>query len=534
MRKFAPLVLFVLFICPAPCARAQRRAPARPATRPATSQPAKTTAATKSTSTTTRPTSSARPSASAAKADDCGCESETPPDVLAVVNGARVTTKEIDARIAEPLKQIQQTVVEARKRQLDIEINNVLLASEAKRRGKSSAQLLEELVKRTPEPTEADARAFYRLNREKIQAEWSDALKDQIIRFLRDERQGEEGQKFVNSLRATAQIKVLVAEPTPPANIAERARVFANVNGTPITSAMIEDALKPMIYNAQMQIFGLRKDQLDRRVNDLLIEQEAAKRHTTSRELFVAEVESKVRPVTDDDVRDFYDANRAQINGDFAKNRDEIKKFLLNQRVSVLSSVFADQLRGGAVVQTFLNEPLPPSYQITTEDQPARGDVNAPVTIVEFSDFQCPACSAMQPYVEQLLDEFGARVRLVVRDYPLKMHANAEKAAEAAEAAREQGKYWEYARLLYANQSALDVPKLKAYASQIGLDRRRFDALLDSGQLAKRILDDASEGSRLGVSATPSFFVNGRPVTERTYEGLKSAIEAALAEKGVK
>jgi protein-disulfide isomerase len=454
--------------------------------------------------------------------------------VLAVVNGARVTTKEIDARIADQLKQVQQLVIDARKRQLDIEINNLLLAAEAQRRGVSPAQLLEGLVKQTPEPTEADARAFYRLNREKIQGEWSDTLKDQIIQFLRDERQGEEGQKFVTSLRAAAQIKMLTPAPTPPASIAERARVFATVNGAPVTSAMIEDALKPTIYNAQMQIYSLRREQLDRRINDLLIEQEASKRRTTSRDLFVAEVESKVRPVTDDDAREFYDANRAQINGDFAKKKEEIKKFMTEQRTNVLASVFADQLRGSAAVQTFLNEPLPPSYQIATDDQPTRGNVNAPVTLVEFSDFQCPSCSAMQPYIDQLMDEFGDRVRLVVRDFPLKMHANAEKAAEAAEAARAQGKYWEYARLLYANQSALDVAKLKAYASQLGLDRRRFDAMLDSGQLAKKVLDDASEGARLGVNSTPSFFVNGRPVEERTYVGLKAAIEAALAEKGVR
>jgi protein-disulfide isomerase len=124
--------------------------------------------------------------------------------------------------------------------------------------------------------------------------------------------------------------------------------------------------------------------------------------------------------------------------------------------------------------------------------------------------------------------EYGGRVRLVVRDFPLSQHPDARKAAEAAEAARAQGKYWEYAALLFGNQSALGVAKLKEYASRVGLDRAQFDAALDSGRFAESVRRDSHDGDRVGVMGTPTLFLNGRRVADTSYEGLKAAIEAAL------
>jgi protein-disulfide isomerase len=133
-----------------------------------------------------------------------------------------------------------------------------------------------------------------------------------------------------------------------------------------------------------------------------------------------------------------------------------------------------------------------------------------------------------------LTAEYGDRLRLVVRDFPLEMHEFARKAAEAAEAARAQGKYWEYSALLFTNQKALTVDKLKEYATQAGLDRAKFDAALDSGQFADKVQRDYQDGVLLGVGGTPTFFINGRVTNERSYEGLKAAIEKALAEKAKK
>ena len=119
-------------------------------------------------------------------------------------------------------------------------------------------------------------------------------------------------------------------------------------------------------------------------------------------------------------------------------------------------------------------------------------------------------------------------MRFVVRDFPLSQHADAEKAAEAAEAAREQGKYWEYAALLFQNQSALQTDKLKEYATRTGLDCAKFDAALDSGRFADKVQRDLNDGERVGVNGTPTFFINGLRATDASYETLKAALDAAL------
>jgi protein-disulfide isomerase len=459
---------------------------------------------------------------------------EALPGVLAVVNGVKITSEEIDVPIHDKIQQFQQSVTDARNRDLDFKINSILIEAEAKRRGKTAEQLLrEEVVAKVPEPTEAEARAYYDQNKAQISAEWSADLKEQIVAYLREQRRQELEKKFADSLRSGSPVKQNVAAATPPATQADRARVFATVNGVNVTSAMIEDAIKPFTYDVQRQVYKLREEQLERRINDILLTQTAQKRQVGPEVLLQTEIAAKIKPVSEADARQFYDQNKGSIKGDFEQTKAQIVEYLQQKQQEELEGALVKQLRSGATVQTFLREPVAPVYQISTDDQPSRGALNAPVTLVEFTDFQCPSCAAMQPVLERITAEYGEqRVRLVVRDFPLQQHANAFKAAEAAEAARAQGKYWEYAKLLFANQQALDVSKLKEYATQIGLDRAKFDAMIDSGQLSPKVQSDLNEGNRLGINATPSFFVNGRPLEERSYEALKAMIDAALKEKG--
>jgi len=133
----------------------------------------------------------------------------------------------------------------------------------------------------------------------------------------------------------------------------------------------------------------------------------------------------------------------------------------------------------------------------------------------------------MHPVLEQLVKEYGNKVRLVTRDFPLSQHTEAFKAAEAAEAAREQGKYWEYIQLLLHNQSALTVDKLKGYATELSLDRTRFDNALDTGKFTESVQRDVEDGMKLGINGTPTIFINGRRVSAKGHDELKATIEAA-------
>jgi protein-disulfide isomerase len=461
------------------------------------------------------------------KEEDCGCEAKVPADAVAIVNGVKLTIKDIDDPIKDRVQEIQSRVIQARKAELDLQINSKLLEAEAKRRGIISTKLLEqEVVVKVKEPTEAEAQAFYDQNKN-IEGEFKD-LKPQIISYLRAERERQEAKKLADRLRASSQVKVLVTEVTPPETQADRARVFATINGERITSGDIEDSLRPIIAAAQEQVYDLRRQVLDSKINDLLLNQEAQKRKVTAKAVYDLEIAPKVKKVTEEDSRKFYEENKERINAGFDQVKPQIIQYLQNQEVQKAEAAYAQELRKAATVQVFLSEPEPPVYSISTDDQPSKGNPTAPVTIVEFTDYQCPSCARTQPVLEEVSGEYGDKVRLVARDFPLDQHTYAAKAAEAAEAAREQGKYWEYVAILFKNQDALQVEKLKEYATRLGLDRAKFDQALDSGKFSDKVVRDLSEGGKLGVNSTPTVFINGKRVKDRSREALKAAIEAAL------
>lgn len=175
----------------------------------------------------------------------------------------------------------------------------------------------------------------------------------------------------------------------------------------------------------------------------------------------------------------------------------------------------------------------PEKVEVSIDDDAVKGDKNAKVTIVEFSDFQCPYCGrfALQtlPSIRKDYVDTG-KVKIVFRDFPLSFHENAQKASEAAECAGEQGKYWEMHDKLFQNQQALDVESLKKYAKEIGLDTAKFNNCLDSGSMASEVKKDFNDGVAYGVTGTPSFFINGQKIVgAQPYEVFKQIIDAELA-----
>lgn len=453
------------------------------------------------------------------------------PEVLSIVNGVRITAKDLDTDTNSRIEALKRQVVEARTAELDLQINSMLLQAEAKKRSVSPSKLLEdEVISKAKEPTDVDARAFFneqsgKMSDKSVQFE---QVKDQIMAHLLVQRRQELARQFADRLRTTADVKILVNVATPPAKPEDRQRVFAVVNGKQITSGDIEDNLRPMIYGVQQEIYDLRRRDLNRKINDVLLAQEAQKRQITTRALIDAEVNAKTPAISEAQAQKFYDENQSKMKGAFADVKGQIVSYLQNAETDKLRHALAASLHKNAAVQDFLVPPSPPVYEIAIDDQPAIGDAKATVTLVEFTDFQCGTCGRLQPVLDRVMKEYAGRVRLVVRDYPLPQHANAFKAAEAAEAAREQNKYWEYTAKLFSNQSALDVEKLKQYATDLALDRSKFDAALDSGKFKHHVQRDLHDGNRVGIRGTPTLFINGREVSDRSYEGLKRAIDAAL------
>jgi protein-disulfide isomerase len=172
----------------------------------------------------------------------------------------------------------------------------------------------------------------------------------------------------------------------------------------------------------------------------------------------------------------------------------------------------------------------PPETEVTVDNAPKRGAQNAPVLVVEFADYECPYCQRIHPELKKLEEEFAGKVALAFKDFPLPMHSRAAKAAEAARCAGEQGKFWEFHDTLFDNSQKLELAQLKEYARALKLDTARFDQCLDGGEQAPAVRKDFAQGQRLGLTGTPSFFVNRHFLSGAVkYDTLREIVEQQLA-----
>jgi protein-disulfide isomerase len=307
--------------------------------------------------------------------------------------------------------------------------------------------------------------------------------------------------------------------------------VAATVAGKPITSKDVDDLVRAQLMDLRAREHQLRTQALDALVAQALMEKEAETRGITVEALHEAEVESK-SAVSDADAQAYYAANKARFGTSTeAEALAKIKAGLAQQRESERRAALASELRAKYEVKVLL-EP----YRVPVElgGAPVRGNPKAPVTIVEFSDFQCPYCVRARPSVARVREVYGDQVRFAFRHFPLDFHEQAEKAGEGAACAGEQGKFWEMHDLLWTNTAKLQVPDLKAHAETLGLDAAAFATCLDSGRYAHLVEGDVEAGQGYGVSGTPAFFVNGRPlVGAQPFEAFAQVIDEELARQGL-
>ncbi len=311
----------------------------------------------------------------------------------------------------------------------------------------------------------------------------------------------------------------------------------ARLNGEAITAGELDEAVKSQLRRMEVEyqerVYETRRAGLDSLIVKRLVEAKAKAKGTTPDELVKKEVLDKVSAPTDDEIRALYE--RAKAGGKPLPPLDQIKgdisRYIQQQKQQEAMKGYWDQLRAEAKVETLLPPYKPPRVEVAAEG-PSKGDVKAPVTIVEFSDYQCPYCSRAETTVNQVLADYKDKVRLVYRDFPLPFHENAAKAAEAAHCAGDQGRYWEMHGKLFANQQSLDQKAIKGYARDLGLDQAKFDKCLDTGAKAKLVEASRKAGEEAGVSGTPAFFVNGMMIQgAQPYESFKALIDAELASK---
>jgi protein-disulfide isomerase len=291
------------------------------------------------------------------------------------------------------------------------------------------------------------------------------------------------------------------------------AKPLAEVNGELITSKELESSLGARLSKLEEQIYSLKRDELENLIAQRLLAQEATKRGMSVPALLDAEVASKVGLITEQEIDEFYNENKARLRGDEASLRERIRSHLQQQKLSARRQQLVDSLRSKSKVVVNLPPPLVTRVSVSIDGAPVRGPKEAPVTLVEFSDFHCPFCSRAQGTLKQVLERYPGKVKLVYRDFPLEaLHPQARSAAEAARCANDQGKFWEYHDVLYTNAPRGGPEDLRRYAQQVGLDMPKFEQCVTSGAHRAGVQRDLDQGSRLGVTGTPAFFVNGRPL----------------------
>lgn len=311
---------------------------------------------------------------------------------------------------------------------------------------------------------------------------------------------------------------------------------IATVDGQPIYKDDLTGQAAAQMLQIHQQEYKIESEALDTLIREKVVEVEAKKQGLSVEQLYQKEVDSKIPEPSDAEAHGYYLAVKGQQTLSFDTVKEQIKRLLKQAEIQEARGKYADSLRVKADVAIFLQ---PPTVQ-TGQVDPARveGNPQAPITIVEFADYQCPFCGRAESTVTDVLKKYNGKVNLAFRDFPLStIHPHAEDAAEASRCAEAQGKFWPMHDAMYADQSKLTEADLLETATRLGMDRGSFAACLKSGQYKAAIQEDFEAGQRAGVTGTPAFFINGRflngSVPEAQFEQIiNSELDALKDKKG--
>jgi protein-disulfide isomerase len=294
---------------------------------------------------------------------------------------------------------------------------------------------------------------------------------------------------------------------------------LAVVNGEVITEDQVRKAAAGELEKLDVRREGflaendrdqstVLEEALNNILEDKLVTAEAKKRSISVDELLATEVDAKAVTPSDDAVTQFWTANQARINVPREQALPQIRMYLRDQDRDRVFAEFVGRLKKDHGVEVYFETPR---TMIATEGHPALGGANAAVTIVEFSDFECPYCGQLFPTLKKIEATYKDKIRVVYIQFPLtNIHPHAEKAAEASLCANDQQHFWELHDAMFNDQDNLEVRDLKLKAAEQKLDLAQFTACLDGGKYLEAVRQDVIRGAKVGVSGTPALFINGR------------------------
>ncbi len=312
--------------------------------------------------------------------------------------------------------------------------------------------------------------------------------------------------------------------------------VVARIDGKDVTvadlGAELETAEKKALRTYCQEITNIRQAVLDNLVQQKLLTAAAEAEGKDISAFVAAKVEAAVPTPDDAAILAFYEANKSPTAPALELVRDQVIEAMKAQGSEKVLTSLLDELRAKAKVERLMPDVSPPPMDLSRPAHAAfAGPEDALVSVVEFSDFECPYCSRAADTLKGLKDKYaGKPVQFVFRNFPLSFHPNARPAAEYAQCAQEQGKFWAMHDGIFERQRELSVDTLKSVAAQAGLDTAKLESCLAAGEVGRQIDEDMRKAQEVGVGGTPSFFVNGQTFAGNpTVEGLSAAIDAELA-----
>ena len=310
---------------------------------------------------------------------------------------------------------------------------------------------------------------------------------------------------------------------------------LAKIGNTILTEDDLHKEVGMSIYEAENQLYQIKKNWIDQKTKTLIFNQAAKDAGLSLPAWQAREIDGRVTPPTQQEIDQM--ANQFTARGStvpptpdqYAQMKEQAKQYLTQQKRAQRENEVYQPLAQKNPVELFFVKPEAPHIDVTySKDNPVKGPANAPVTIVEFTDFQCPWCKRSQDSVKAVEQAYGDKVKIVARSFPLvQMHPRAMPAAEAALCAKEQGKYWEMRDKLFEKQELSDE-NFKSYAKELGLNEKKFGQCVAEHKSSGFIQADMADGQRFGVRGTPSFFVNGM---QTGFPQLQEAVKNELEKK---
>ena len=314
---------------------------------------------------------------------------------------------------------------------------------------------------------------------------------------------------------------------------------LAVVNGETITEKQVQTEAAADLERLEAKRLqfetGLARDkqtvmenQLNQMIEDRLLTAEAKKQGTTTDKLVEEQVDKKITPPPDEAILKFYNDNKARINGSFADTARDIRDYLMDREHEKSFGAYIESLKKDYKVTSYLE---PVRTTVASAGYPSKGPANAAVTIVEFSDFECPYCGGFYPTLKEIEKNYKDKIRIVYRQFPLtSIHPHALKAAEASMCANDQGQFWQMHDAMFTDQANLEVSDLKEKAAKLSLNTGTFNTCLDSNKYAAIIKNEILEGAKVGVNGTPSMFINGRFLSgDQPYDDIAKLIDDELS-----